>query len=56
MAKNKNRQQPAKSQDRSSAQDPGKSSMESTPEPSPSSAPSPMHMAGKRKEKKFGHN
>ncbi|MCY0921190.1 MULTISPECIES: hypothetical protein [unclassified Streptomyces] len=55
MAKNKNRQQPAKSQERSSAQDPGKSSMESTPEPSPS-APSPMHMAGKRKEKKFGHN
>ncbi|MFD9307171.1 hypothetical protein ACFWCB_31645 [Streptomyces sp. NPDC060048] len=54
MAKNKTRQQPAKSQDRSAAQDPTKSSMESAP--TPSSSPSPLHMAGKRKEKKFGHN
>ncbi|MBT2448437.1 hypothetical protein J7F03_15370 [Streptomyces sp. ISL-43] len=56
MAKNKNRQQPAKSQERSASQDPAKTSMESAPTPSPSAAPSPLHMAGKRKEKKFGHN
>ncbi|MFZ3469680.1 MULTISPECIES: hypothetical protein [unclassified Streptomyces] len=54
MAKNKNRQQPAKSEDRSAAQDPAKSSMESSP--TTSAAPSPLQMAGKRKEKKFGHN
>lgn len=56
MAKNKNRQQPAKSQDRSASQDPAKSSMESSPESSSSPTPSPLQMAGKRKEKKFGHN
>ncbi|MGW7099729.1 hypothetical protein [Streptomyces sp. NPDC054883] len=54
MAKNKNRQQPVKTSDRAQAQDQAKSSVQSSPEPS--SAPSPMHMAGKRKEKKFGHN
>lgn len=56
MAKNKNRQQPAKSQDRSAAQDPAKTSMESSPAPSTSAAPSPLQMAGKKREKKFGHN
>ncbi|MEU7065864.1 hypothetical protein ACIGQE_23950 [Streptomyces sp. NPDC053429] len=54
MAKNKNRQQPAKTSDRAQSQDQARSSVQSSPEPS--SAPSPMHMAGKRKEKKFGHN
>ncbi|MEY2232607.1 MULTISPECIES: hypothetical protein [Streptomyces] len=53
MAKNKNQKQPAKQQARS-GQDPTKSSPE--PESMPSSAPSPMDMAHKRKEKKFGHN
>ncbi|MGW1776723.1 hypothetical protein [Streptomyces sp. NPDC002104] len=56
MAKNKNRQQPAKSQDRSASQDPAKTSMESSPAPSSSPTPSPLQMAGKKREKKFGHN
>ncbi|GAA3106769.1 hypothetical protein GCM10020254_60830 [Streptomyces goshikiensis] len=54
MAKNKNRQQPAKQQLRS-AQEPAKGSTE-TESMSSSSSPSPMDMAHKRKEKKFGHN
>ncbi|MFF5443643.1 hypothetical protein [Streptomyces sp. NPDC012888] len=54
MAKNKNRQQPAKQQTRSSGAD-TKSSAETSSD-SPSSAPSPMDMAHKRKEKRFGHN
>ncbi|MCY0926444.1 hypothetical protein OTB20_09555 [Streptomyces sp. H27-H1] len=56
MAKNKNRQQPAKSEDRSASQDPAKTSMESSPAPSAPAAPSPLQMAGKKREKKFGHN
>ncbi|MFE4637557.1 hypothetical protein ACFRJ1_29850 [Streptomyces sp. NPDC056773] len=56
MAKNKNRQQPAKSQDRSASQDPAKSSMESAPASATPAAPSPLQMAGKKREKKFGHN
>ncbi|MBT2405973.1 MULTISPECIES: hypothetical protein [unclassified Streptomyces] len=55
MAKNKNRQQPAKQQPRTSAQDTSKSSAESQPDTS-SQAPSPMDMAHKSKQKKFGHN
>ncbi|MFF2791448.1 hypothetical protein ACFVT6_32635 [Streptomyces sp. NPDC058049] len=54
MAKNKNQKQPAKQQPRS-AQDPTKGTSETESMPS-SSAPSPMDMAHKRKEKKFGHN
>ncbi|MET9597150.1 hypothetical protein OG373_28250 [Streptomyces avidinii] len=53
MAKNKNQKQPAKQQPRS--QDPTKGTSETESMPS-SSAPSPMDMAHKRKEKKFGHN
>ncbi|MER6447664.1 hypothetical protein [Streptomyces venezuelae] len=53
MAKNKNQKQPAKQQPRS-GQDTSKGSAET--ESMPSSAPSPMDMAHKRKEKKFGHN
>ncbi|MFD6937774.1 hypothetical protein ACFWAP_16675 [Streptomyces goshikiensis] len=55
MAKNKNRQQPAKQQPRS-AQEPAKGSTETESMSSSSSSPSPMDMAHKRKEKKFGHN
>ncbi|MCX4525411.1 MULTISPECIES: hypothetical protein [unclassified Streptomyces] len=54
MAKNKNRQQPAKQQPRS-AQEPAKGTSE-TESMSTSPSPSPMDMAHKRKEKKFGHN
>ncbi len=54
MAKNKNRQQPAKSEERSAAQDPAKSSMDSST--STPAAPSPLQMAGKNREKKCGHN
>ncbi|MFG2992990.1 hypothetical protein ACGFZK_27460 [Streptomyces sp. NPDC048257] len=54
MAKNKNQKQPAKQQPRS-GQDPIKGTSE-TESMSSSSAPSPMDMAHKRKEKKFGHN
>ncbi|MEV7417961.1 hypothetical protein [Streptomyces sp. NPDC089919] len=54
MAKNKNRQQPAKQQARS-GQDTSKGSAESMAE-APSSSPSPMDMARKGKQKKFGHN
>ncbi|MFD5145436.1 hypothetical protein [Streptomyces sp. NPDC058401] len=56
MAKNKNRQQPAKSEERSASQDPAKSSMESSSPASSPAAPSPLQMAGKKREKKFGHN
>lgn len=55
MAKNKNRQQPAKQQPRPSGQDTSKGSAES-PSESGSQAPSPMDMAHKSKQKKFGHN
>lgn len=55
MAKNKNRQHEQKQQARSSAQDPTKGSTTSASEPS-GSAPSPMDMARKGKQKKFGHN
>ncbi|MEU8778846.1 hypothetical protein [Streptomyces sp. NPDC048606] len=54
MAKNKNQKQPAKQQPRS-GQDTGKGTSETESMPA-SSAPSPMDMAHKRKEKKFGHN
>ncbi|MFD3552894.1 hypothetical protein [Streptomyces goshikiensis] len=54
MAKNKNRQQPAKQQPRS-GQEPAKGSTENE-SMSSSPSPSPMDMAHKRKEKKFGHN
>ncbi|MFE6842580.1 hypothetical protein [Streptomyces sp. NPDC057686] len=54
MAKNKNRQHEQK-QPRSSSQVPSKGSTESVSEPSGSS-PSPMDMARKGKQKKFGHN
>ncbi|MGW5848569.1 hypothetical protein ACWFQ8_11555 [Streptomyces sp. NPDC055254] len=54
MAKNKNQKQPSKQQG-SSAQDTSRSSSESSFEQT-SQAPSPMDMAHKRKEKKFGHN
>ncbi|WP_328762449.1 hypothetical protein [Streptomyces sp. NBC_00272] len=54
MAKNKNRQHEQKQQARSSTQDPTKGS-ESASEPSGGS-PSPMDMARKGKQKKFGHN
>ena len=55
MAKNKNQKQPSKQQAGSSAQDASRSSSESSFEQS-AQAPSPMDMAHKRKEKKFGHN
>ncbi|MFJ5548289.1 hypothetical protein [Streptomyces sp. NPDC093225] len=54
MAKNKNQKQPAK-QTRSPQSDTGRSTQESLSEPA-SSAPSPMDMARKGKQKKFGHN
>ncbi|MFJ9341025.1 hypothetical protein ACIRP0_17245 [Streptomyces sp. NPDC101733] len=54
MAKNKNQKQPAKQQERS-GQDPSKGSMESSPDTSPST-PSPLDMAHKSKQKRFGHN
>ncbi|MBZ9595389.1 MULTISPECIES: hypothetical protein [Streptomyces] len=53
MAKNKNQKQPAKQQARSSGQDTSRSS--DSPEQS-SHAPSPMDLAHKSKQKKFGHN
>ncbi|MFE0580921.1 MULTISPECIES: hypothetical protein [unclassified Streptomyces] len=52
MAKNKNQKQPAKQQTRSSGQDASRSD---SPEQS-SQAPSPMDLAHKSKQKKFGHN
>ncbi|MER5872517.1 hypothetical protein [Streptomyces sp. NPDC002044] len=55
MAKNKNQKQPSKQQARSSAPDQAKSSAESSSEPM-AQAPSPMDMAHKSKQKKFGHN
>ncbi|MFF0214694.1 hypothetical protein [Streptomyces vinaceus] len=55
MAKNKNRQHEQKQQARSSAQDTSKGSTDSVSEPS-GGAPSPMDMARKGKQKKFGHN
>ncbi|MFJ6936112.1 hypothetical protein [Streptomyces sp. NPDC101132] len=55
MAKNKNRQQPSKPQARSSQQEHGRGAQESVSEPA-SSAPSPMDMARKGKQKRFGHN
>ncbi|MFF8265451.1 hypothetical protein [Streptomyces virginiae] len=54
MAKNKNQKQPAKQQTRSSGQDMSRSS-DSSHEPT-SQAPSPMDLAHKSKQKKFGHN
>ncbi|MFF8270809.1 hypothetical protein ACF059_25975 [Streptomyces sp. NPDC016562] len=54
MAKNKNQKQPAKQQTRSS-QDPSKGSMD-TPSQSVHPSPSPMDLAHKSKQKKFGHN
>ncbi|MEV7614414.1 hypothetical protein [Streptomyces sp. NPDC089799] len=54
MAKNKNQKQPAKQQPRSGQQS-SKGSTESVSEPS-SSAPSPMDLAHKSKQRKFGHN
>ncbi|MGW6787368.1 MULTISPECIES: hypothetical protein [unclassified Streptomyces] len=53
MAKNKNQKQPAKQQTRSSGQDASRSSdsHEQT-----SQAPSPMDLAHKSKQKRFGHN
>ncbi|MET9960559.1 hypothetical protein ABZ128_16175 [Streptomyces sp. NPDC006326] len=53
MAKNKNQKQPAK-QSRS-AGDVAKGSAEAVSEHA-SSAPSPMDMARKGRQKKFGHN
>jgi hypothetical protein len=55
MAKNKNQKHPAKQQPRS-AQDTSKSSMESSPEERTQQAPSPLDMAHKGKQKRFGHN
>ncbi|WP_420081069.1 hypothetical protein ACN6AT_26300 [Streptomyces sp. JL4002] len=52
MAKNKQQKQPK--QQRSTGQDPTRSS-DGSPEQS-SQAPSPMDMAHKSKQKKFGHN
>ncbi|MEU7554555.1 hypothetical protein AB0B01_19825 [Streptomyces sp. NPDC044571] len=54
MAKNKNQKQPAKQQSRS-AGDAAKGSAEAVSEHA-SSAPSPMDMARKGRQKKFGHN
>ncbi|MDX6764441.1 MULTISPECIES: hypothetical protein [Streptomyces] len=53
MAKNKNQKQPAKQQARSSGPDTSRSS--DSPEHA-SQAPSPMDLAHKSKQKKFGHN
>ncbi|MGO4461031.1 hypothetical protein AB4039_27635 [Streptomyces sp. M-16] len=55
MAKNKNQKQPAKQQPRS-AQDPSKASRESAPDERSSQSPSPLDMAHKGKQKRFGHN
>ncbi|MEW2416225.1 hypothetical protein AB0953_21225 [Streptomyces sp. NPDC046866] len=55
MAKNKNQKTPAKQQSRSGAQDASRSSVDTAHESS-SSAPSPMDMARKGKQKRFGHN
>ncbi|MGE7389286.1 hypothetical protein ACQKM2_27825 [Streptomyces sp. NPDC004126] len=54
MAKNKNQKQPAKQQPRSGGQD--RSSAEVTPEERTSQSPSPLDMAHKSKQKRFGHN
>ncbi|MCX5378872.1 hypothetical protein [Streptomyces sp. NBC_00091] len=54
MAKNKNQKQPAKQQPRASAQE--RSSTEASPEERTSQSPSPLDMAHKSKQKKFGHN
>ncbi|GHI90191.1 hypothetical protein Sxan_75550 [Streptomyces xanthophaeus] len=55
MAKNKNQKQPSKQQSRPAGQDPSKSSQETSSE-SLSPSPSPLDMAHKTKQKKFGHN
>lgn len=53
MAKNKNQKQPAKQQARTGGQDVSRSA-ESHEQSS--QAPSPMDLAHKSKQKKFGHN
>ncbi|MEU3772924.1 hypothetical protein AB0F11_06875 [Streptomyces sp. NPDC032472] len=55
MAKNKNQKTPAKQQTRSGQQDASRSSADA-PHESPSASPSPMDMARKGKQKRFGHN
>lgn len=55
MAKNKTQKTPSQQDSRSSAPGIPKGSSESVSGHS-SSAPSPMDMAHKRKEKRFGHN
>ncbi|MCX5196761.1 hypothetical protein OOK31_23185 [Streptomyces sp. NBC_00249] len=56
MAKNKNQKQPAKQQPRPGGQDTSKGSVESSPEERTSQSPSPLDMAHKSKQKRFGHN
>ncbi|WP_199820583.1 hypothetical protein [Streptomyces sp. NRRL F-2664] len=53
MAKNKNQKQPAKQQTRAGGQDVSRA--DSSHEQS-SQAPSPMDLAHKSKQKRFGHN
>ncbi|MHC6628739.1 hypothetical protein ACYTFC_22085 [Streptomyces globosus] len=55
MAKNKNQKTPAKQPSRSSGPEASRSTADS-PAEAHSSAPSPMDMARKGKQRRFGHN